>query len=70
MKETVIYRGIYVLVGVIFALLITQSDLTERTQMWVLVAYIVGGIIVTELLRKKTYKRRDEATNQKENAQP
>lgn len=53
MKEILIYRGIYVIVGAIFAFLIIQSGLTDRTQRWVLVAYILGGIIVTEFLRKK-----------------
>ena len=70
MKEILTYRGIYVIVGAIFAFLITQSSLTDRTQRWVLVAYIVGGIIVTELLRKKARKKRNEALTQKENIQP
>ncbi|MBD8016810.1 hypothetical protein [Planococcus wigleyi] len=70
MKEILTYRGVYVIVGAIFAFLITQSSLTDRTQRWVLVAYIVGGIIVTELLRKKARKKQEEASTQKENAHP
>ena len=69
MKEILTYRGIYVIVGAIFAFLITQSSLTDRTQRWVLVAYIVGGIVVTELLRKKARKKKDETPTKKENVQ-
>lgn len=59
MNKLVNYRSLYVLIGVVFALVITQSSLTENTQMWVLVAYIVGGIIVAELLTKNARKKKE-----------
>lgn len=69
-KGLLTYRGIYVMVGIILAVLVTQSSLTDRTQRWVLVAYIVGGIVVTEFLRKKASKKNSDGPNNKENGHP
>ena len=69
MKKIIIYRGIYTIVGAIFAFFVTQSSLTDRTQLWLLITYIVVGIIVTELLIRKARKKQDEASIQEENVQ-
>lgn len=69
MEKIIIYRGTYTIVGAIFAFLVTQSSLTDRTQLWLLVTYIVVGIIVTELLIRKARKKQDEASIQEENVQ-
>ncbi|MDN3429179.1 hypothetical protein [Planococcus notacanthi] len=59
MNKLMNYRNLYVVVGVVFALVITQSNLAQNTQMWILVAYIVGGIVVAELLTKKARKKKE-----------
>ena len=69
MKKIITYRGIYTIVGAIFAFFVTKSSLTDRTQLWLLITYIVVGIIVTEFLIRKARKKQDEASTQVENVQ-
>lgn len=56
MKDILIYRGVFVVIGVIFAFFVTQSAMDNQTQMWLIVAYIVIGITITEILRKSKNK--------------
>lgn len=66
MKGIYKYRGIYAVIGVVFAFIITQSSLDDRTQRWVLVTYIVLGIIVAECIGRKILKKKVNAkTDQK-----
>lgn len=53
------YRNIYVIVGIIFAVIITQSSLDDRTQRMVLLAYIVLGFLVTEFIGRTILKKKE-----------
>ncbi|MCM3612752.1 hypothetical protein M4S82_16025 [Planococcus sp. MERTA32b] len=59
MKNPWLYRGAYFIIGIFFALLVTQSALNDRAQLWILVAYIVLGGFITEVLRKKAGKKKE-----------
>ncbi|MGG0644943.1 hypothetical protein ABE021_13555 [Sporosarcina gallistercoris] len=61
MKGIYKYRCIYAVIGVVFAFIITQSSLDDRTQRWVLVTYIVLGIIVAEYIGRKILKKKVNA---------
>lgn len=52
------YRNIYVIVGIVFAIIITQSNLDDRTERWILVTYIVLGIMVAEFIGRKISKKK------------
>ncbi|MFC0014603.1 MULTISPECIES: hypothetical protein [Allobacillus] len=54
-----IYRGSFFVIGVIVAavLFLTDIPMEENTKLWLMVFYIVIGISVTEILRKKHIKR-------------
>ncbi|REB06465.1 hypothetical protein DVB69_12220 [Sporosarcina sp. BI001-red] len=59
MKKKVLFRLPFLVIGVLLAFTLNQftPPLSERQFMWWMVAYIIIGIVVTELLRLRRIEK-------------
>ncbi|WP_039044435.1 hypothetical protein [Sporosarcina sp. ZBG7A] len=59
MKKKLLFRMPFLVIGVLLAVILNQftPPLTEGQYMWWIVAYVIIGIVVTELLRTRKIKK-------------